>query len=130
MALIKCPECGKEISDKAISCPGCGAPMGQQMTSAYQMLIPQEKYKSSMGSLLRLSVFLTWILGISATVVCCFEFQQVWVLVLIIGIVACLLLSVIPLSLAEFYDDVHAIRCTLQNTKLVRKNTMQGKVSA
>ena len=26
MALIKCPECGKEISDKAISCPNCGCP--------------------------------------------------------------------------------------------------------
>lgn len=24
MALIKCPECGKEISDKAASCPNCG----------------------------------------------------------------------------------------------------------
>lgn len=24
MALIKCPECGKEISDKALSCPNCG----------------------------------------------------------------------------------------------------------
>lgn len=24
MALIKCPECGKEISDKAVSCPACG----------------------------------------------------------------------------------------------------------
>lgn len=26
MALINCPECGKEISDKAASCPGCGFP--------------------------------------------------------------------------------------------------------
>ena len=26
MALIKCPECGKEISDKAASCPNCGCP--------------------------------------------------------------------------------------------------------
>ncbi len=25
MALIKCPECGNEISDKAVSCPKCGA---------------------------------------------------------------------------------------------------------
>ena len=25
MALIKCYECGKEISDTAPSCPGCGA---------------------------------------------------------------------------------------------------------
>lgn len=27
MALIKCPECGKEISDKASSCPNCGYPI-------------------------------------------------------------------------------------------------------
>ncbi len=27
MALIKCPECGKEISDKAVSCPSCGCPI-------------------------------------------------------------------------------------------------------
>lgn len=27
MALIKCSECGREISDSASSCPGCGAPM-------------------------------------------------------------------------------------------------------
>lgn len=25
MALIKCKECGKEISDQATSCPNCGA---------------------------------------------------------------------------------------------------------
>ena len=24
--IIKCPECGREISDKAASCPGCGCP--------------------------------------------------------------------------------------------------------
>lgn len=29
MALIKCPECGKEISDKAASCPNCGFPITQ-----------------------------------------------------------------------------------------------------
>lgn len=27
MALIACAECGKEISDKAAACPGCGAPV-------------------------------------------------------------------------------------------------------
>lgn len=27
MALIKCPECGKEVSDKARSCIGCGYPL-------------------------------------------------------------------------------------------------------
>ena len=32
MALIKCPECGKEISDKASSCPICGCPMNINKT--------------------------------------------------------------------------------------------------
>ena len=27
MALIECPECGKQVSSKAPACPGCGAPM-------------------------------------------------------------------------------------------------------
>ncbi len=29
MALINCPECNKEISDKAVSCPNCGFPVSQ-----------------------------------------------------------------------------------------------------
>lgn len=27
MALINCPECNKEISDKAVACPSCGFPL-------------------------------------------------------------------------------------------------------
>lgn len=27
MAIIKCPECGKEVSDKARVCPYCGIPI-------------------------------------------------------------------------------------------------------
>jgi hypothetical protein len=27
MPLIKCSECGRDISDKAAACPGCGAPL-------------------------------------------------------------------------------------------------------
>ena len=27
MAMINCPECGKEISDKAAACPNCGCPI-------------------------------------------------------------------------------------------------------
>lgn len=29
MALIKCPECGKEVSDKAKACPNCGCPIDE-----------------------------------------------------------------------------------------------------
>lgn len=36
MALIKCPECGKEISDKAQSCPNCGYPIPKQENEEWQ----------------------------------------------------------------------------------------------
>lgn len=38
MALIKCPECGKEISDKAPACIHCGFPLNQEMP------MPEYKY--------------------------------------------------------------------------------------
>ena len=36
MALIKCPECGKEISDKASACIHCGFPLATTSQSASQ----------------------------------------------------------------------------------------------
>ena len=30
MALIKCEECGKEVSEKAVSCPNCGNPIAKE----------------------------------------------------------------------------------------------------
>ncbi len=38
MALIKCKECGKDMSDKAAKCPGCGAPPPKE-TSRVTILI-------------------------------------------------------------------------------------------
>lgn len=32
MSLIECPECGKEISDKANSCPNCGYPLNNNQS--------------------------------------------------------------------------------------------------
>lgn len=34
MALISCSECGREISDKAAACPGCGAPVSPAQVEA------------------------------------------------------------------------------------------------
>lgn len=36
MAIIKCAECGKEISDKAATCPSCGAPVAGIQTTAQE----------------------------------------------------------------------------------------------
>lgn len=34
MAMIKCPDCGREISDKAAACVGCGCPITQSTIAA------------------------------------------------------------------------------------------------
>ena len=39
MALVKCPECGQEISDQATSCPNCGHQIGQKSKKHKQSLI-------------------------------------------------------------------------------------------
>ncbi len=35
MALINCTECGREVSDKAASCPTCGAPINTMNTKKF-----------------------------------------------------------------------------------------------
>ena len=41
MALINCPECNRQISDKAEACPHCGYPLQQRATSAADVLAGQ-----------------------------------------------------------------------------------------
>lgn len=45
MSLVKCNECGKEISNKANSCPHCGCPLSSvpQKTSSLKKQQPQKK---------------------------------------------------------------------------------------
>jgi zinc-ribbon domain len=52
MALIKCPECQHQVSDKAVSCPSCGHPIargastldcGAESSSVIPLLTPEGK---------------------------------------------------------------------------------------
>lgn len=45
MALIKCPECGKEISDQTQQCPGCGRPVSPNRQQTPQSQEPTKKCK-------------------------------------------------------------------------------------
>jgi uncharacterized OB-fold protein len=36
MALVKCPECSSEVSDKAESCPKCGFPLAKEEATESQ----------------------------------------------------------------------------------------------
>lgn len=37
MALVTCRECGRQVSDQAAACPGCGAPLGR--SSAHSVVV-------------------------------------------------------------------------------------------
>lgn len=54
MALTRCRECGKEISDQAVSCPGCGCPMTRASQPAVQLVRPVK----SKGTAIVLAIFL------------------------------------------------------------------------
>ena len=45
MALINCPECGKEISDKAVACPSCGYPLLKTENQPFQQPYQQLPYQ-------------------------------------------------------------------------------------
>lgn len=38
MALINCPECGKQVSDKASTCPNCGVTLNASISNSHSQL--------------------------------------------------------------------------------------------
>lgn len=46
MALITCPECGKQISDKAKTCPNCGCPVSDMNTENAEDKVPQKSMQT------------------------------------------------------------------------------------
>jgi TM2 domain-containing membrane protein YozV len=51
MSLINCPECNKEISNRASSCPNCGCPIVKQQNMS-QPIAPQQEQKSRSTAIL------------------------------------------------------------------------------
>ena len=45
MAIISCPECGKQISDRAFSCPNCGCPINAVPVENTQESVSKEVEK-------------------------------------------------------------------------------------
>lgn len=66
MALISCPDCGKEVSEQAPACPNCGRPMGnennwQRTTEGGKFLDPAENGRGCLRVVL--IVFVLIIIG-------------------------------------------------------------------
>ena len=66
MALIECSECGRQVSDRAVSCPGCGAPIAGKAAGAPVQTIEKTAKKLKGQELLAGMVF--WIGGIALIV--------------------------------------------------------------
>lgn len=65
MALIKCPECGKEISDKASACPNCGCPIFQEPENiAYEADDLEEDEPEIEESYISIASLVLFILGV------------------------------------------------------------------
>ena len=51
MALIKCSECGKQVSDKAASCPNCGAPIKAMNNDTIMIQIDRDPSQPFLGTI-------------------------------------------------------------------------------
>lgn len=77
MALINCAECGKEISDKATSCPACGAPVTKAESKrppAWDVVQEPKKKESVLG-----------IWGMILSLICCLPIFP------FVGIILCII---------------------------------------
>lgn len=71
MALIKCKECGKEISDKAVTCPNCGTPVSNVQNNISQPSSNQPNKNSSLGvvALILSIIGCTFIFGVVLAII-------------------------------------------------------------
>ncbi len=106
MALIKCPECGADVSDKAVACPKCAHPIVESSTKQARTVKVQtiektaKKYKVQIliGVFLMILGFLLIISSVSG--------QQLNVVTGILGVLATVG-GVIWLITAEFSSWWH-----------------------
>ena len=52
MALISCPECEKEISDKADACPHCGFPLSDGSATPVSAITPESRQRIRLAGMI------------------------------------------------------------------------------
>ena len=70
MAMVKCPECNGDISDKALTCPHCGFPIKVEKEEQYDyVLTTGNRQVSGLSGTLRVLAVITWIGGLIISIV-------------------------------------------------------------
>lgn len=94
MALIKCPECGADISDKAVTCPRCAYPIARGKTKEAQTekvrLRRKEQIIKKTPKKYKLQVFIAILLVLAGFFLIIFNIsgQQINVIAVILGLLA------------------------------------------
>lgn len=76
MALIQCPECSKEISDKAAACPHCGNPLTPRPDATIVATAPGEVVTTEATGKLYKATQLAGVFLMCAGVVACSAVQN------------------------------------------------------
>lgn len=58
MALIKCPECGQQISDKANVCPNCGHPIAYENAKENMNSFFKQKWVKAVGIIIAIVIII------------------------------------------------------------------------
>jgi len=68
MALIPCPACGRQVSDAAPTCPGCGHPVAGRPAGTFKDALTRHESVKSGFTVLGLFVTAPWVARIIALV--------------------------------------------------------------
>lgn|SRR3990167_6423620 len=70
MAIIKCSECGREISDRASACPSCGNPTAEARSTVIQLdSAPKKRRKYKILILLFTPIWIIGSFGVLGTLI-------------------------------------------------------------
>ena len=116
MALIKCPECGLSISDKAAACPNCGYPL-HPAPEPVEYALGKTISDSKSAEFLRIVAGLDWIGGLIVAIVWGIAFDW-WMFFILLGIFA--LSGGLIWCVSELFEDVHVIRTALSSLYLYK----------
>lgn len=122
MALIKCPECGLSISDKAAACPNCGYPLQPAPEPVEYELTRSNPSESKLGKFLRACVWVDGICLIIWTIIVAFctgeafDLGDYFTTLVTYALYGCLIWCFASLS-----DDVHNISSALTSLQLQGK---------
>lgn len=96
MALMKCPECGKDVSDRAVSCPNCGCPISLDTNIGIEKNTEDNEMKVKMNTKYMIISYIVFVVAL----ICVFVFVNMNYDNLFIG---SFVVAVISFYIARFF---------------------------